>query len=99
MCKKGKTKEYIPHHTTLGHFSSDNNTCPPGWFPSDQEYCISLNNEGSASWLNSQTVCSYSRANLASITSEEEYQLIYGKNMNFVNLFIIENVDIDFHIL
>lgn len=63
----------------------DNNTCPPGWFPSDQEYCISLNNEGSASWLNSQTVCSYSRANLASITSEEEYQLIYAYGVNKTN--------------
>ena len=59
-------------------FFSDNNTCPPGWFASDADWCISVN-QGTAQWFDAQTFCSYSGANLASITSLEEFQAIYGK--------------------
>lgn len=59
----------------------DNSTCPPGWFPSDETWCYSIN-PGRAEWLNSHTICSYSRANLASIISESDYQLIYGQGVN-----------------
>ena len=70
-------------------YFSESGSCPPGWLTSDNTWCYSVISRGTASWLDAQTLCTYSKANLASITSQDDYSLIYSKRA-FLTLYVIK---------
>ena len=79
---------------------SENQTCAPGWFqhPGDPESCLMIGSTGTASWTDSQDICTYSRSNLVSISNETEYQSIkgiihYQQGITFINPFQMTVLD------